>query len=61
VQGDARTYSFAAAISSNDDKPNWNELFILARMITKACHHINRVVYILVIIKVYRSSHYIYF
>jgi GMP synthase (glutamine-hydrolysing) len=51
VQGDARTYSFAAAISSNDDKPNWNELFILARMITKACHHINRVVYILVIIK----------
>ncbi len=61
MQGDARTYSFAAAISSNDDKPNWNELFILARMITKACHHINRVVYILVIIKVYRSSHYIYF
>ncbi|CAF4642777.1 unnamed protein product [Rotaria sp. Silwood1] len=47
VQGDARTYSFAAAISSNDEKPNWNELFILARMITKACHHINRVVYIL--------------
>jgi len=38
---------FAAAISSNDEKPNWNELFILARMITKACHHINRVVYIL--------------
>ncbi|CAF1038919.1 unnamed protein product [Rotaria sordida] len=47
VQGDARTYSFAAAISSNDEKPNWNELFILARLITKACHHINRVVYIL--------------
>ncbi|CAF1162237.1 unnamed protein product [Adineta ricciae] len=47
VQGDARTYSFAAAISSNDEKPNWNELFILARLITKACHHINRVVYVL--------------
>ncbi|CAF3338879.1 unnamed protein product [Rotaria socialis] len=47
VQGDARTYSFAAAISSNDERPNWNELFILARLITKACHHINRVVYIL--------------
>ncbi|CAF1236616.1 unnamed protein product [Adineta ricciae] len=47
VQGDARTYSFAAAISSDNDKPNWNELFILARMITKACHQINRVVYIL--------------
>ncbi|CAF3355373.1 unnamed protein product [Rotaria socialis] len=47
VQGDARTYSFAAAISSNDENPNWNELFILARMITKACHEINRIVYIL--------------
>lgn len=47
VQGDARTYSFAAAISSNDEQPNWNELFILARLITKACHHINRVVYVL--------------
>ncbi|CAF0785237.1 unnamed protein product [Adineta steineri] len=47
VQGDARTYSFAAAISSNDKKPNWNELFMLARLITKTCHHINRVVYIL--------------
>ncbi|UJR37396.1 hypothetical protein I4U23_030101 [Adineta vaga] len=47
VQGDARTYSFAAAISSNNDQPNWNDLFTLARMITKACHHINRVVYIL--------------
>ena len=35
-QGDARTYSFAAAISSNDDKPNWNELFTLARMITES-------------------------
>ena len=48
VQGDARTYSFAAAISSNNDRPNWQELFVLARMITKACHHINRVVYVLV-------------
>ena len=47
VQGDARTYSFAAAISSNDERPNWNELFVLARLITKACHHINRVVYVL--------------
>ncbi|CAF1370459.1 unnamed protein product, partial [Didymodactylos carnosus] len=46
VQGDSRTYSFAAAISSDCD-PNWHNLFVLGRMITKACHNINRVVFVL--------------
>eukprot|EP01120_Amphizonella_sp_Union-15-10_P015163 TRINITY_DN7727_c0_g1_i1.p1 TRINITY_DN7727_c0_g1~~TRINITY_DN7727_c0_g1_i1.p1 ORF type:complete len:665 (+),score=117.04 TRINITY_DN7727_c0_g1_i1:84-2078(+) len=45
VQGDSRTYSYACALTCNGD-PDWSILFILARLITRICHSVNRVVYI---------------
>ncbi|XP_038060989.1 GMP synthase [glutamine-hydrolyzing]-like [Patiria miniata] len=45
VQGDGRTYSYVAGISSDAD-PDWDKLLILAKMIPKLCHNINRVAYI---------------
>ncbi|CAL1543679.1 unnamed protein product [Lymnaea stagnalis] len=45
VQGDCRTYSYVAALSCEDD-PNWEELMILAKLIPRICHSINRVVYV---------------
>ncbi|KAI0212516.1 GMP synthase [glutamine-hydrolyzing] [Lamellibrachia satsuma] len=44
VQGDGRTYSYVAALSS-DDPPVWENIFALAKIIPKICHNINRVVY----------------
>ncbi|XP_046336154.1 GMP synthase [glutamine-hydrolyzing]-like [Haliotis rufescens] len=44
VQGDSRTYSYVAAISS-DTRPDWGDLMSLAKMIPRICHSINRVVY----------------
>ncbi|KAK2180280.1 hypothetical protein NP493_448g02000 [Ridgeia piscesae] len=44
VQGDGRTYSYVAALSS-DDPPQWDNIFALAKIIPKICHNINRVVY----------------
>ncbi|XP_067658415.1 GMP synthase [glutamine-hydrolyzing]-like [Haliotis asinina] len=44
VQGDSRTYSYVAAISS-DTQPEWADLMSLAKMIPRICHSINRVVY----------------
>ncbi|XP_022085524.1 GMP synthase [glutamine-hydrolyzing]-like [Acanthaster planci] len=45
VQGDGRTYSYVAGISCHSD-PDWEKLLVLAKMIPKLCHNINRVVYI---------------
>jgi len=45
VQGDGRTYNYAAALSS-DSAPNWENLFFLSKIIPRICHNINRVVYI---------------
>ncbi|KAK3599124.1 hypothetical protein CHS0354_016386 [Potamilus streckersoni] len=48
VQGDSRTYSYVAGLSSDKDldKINWQSLMILAKLIPRICHNINRVVYI---------------
>ncbi|XP_061162674.1 GMP synthase [glutamine-hydrolyzing]-like [Saccostrea echinata] len=45
VQGDSRTYSYVVGISS-DSEPNWQNLMVLAKLIPRICHNINRVVYI---------------
>eukprot|EP01126_Amoeba_proteus_P043358 TRINITY_DN4756_c0_g1_i18.p1 TRINITY_DN4756_c0_g1~~TRINITY_DN4756_c0_g1_i18.p1 ORF type:complete len:569 (-),score=133.84 TRINITY_DN4756_c0_g1_i18:175-1881(-) len=45
VQGDGRTYSYPCALSSCTQKPNWTHLFMLAKLIPRLCHNINRVVY----------------
>ena len=48
VQGDGRSYSYLAALSSDvspDDK--WQELFKLAKEIPGHVHNVNRVVYVL--------------
>ncbi|ESO82276.1 hypothetical protein LOTGIDRAFT_223436 [Lottia gigantea] len=44
VQGDRRTYSYVAALSSDQD-PVWPDLIIIAKLIPKICHGINRIVY----------------
>ena len=41
LQGDGRTYSYVAALSS-DDPPHWDSIFALAKIIPKICHNINR-------------------
>jgi len=45
VQGDCRTYSYVAAISS-DSGPCWSSLMVYAKIIPKLCHNVNRVVYV---------------
>jgi len=45
VQGDCRTYSYVAALSTEGD-PNWQDLLLLAKIIPRVCHTINRVVYV---------------
>lgn len=45
VQGDCRTYSYAAGISSERD-PDWDDMIFLAKLIPRICHNINRVCYI---------------
>ncbi|KAK3795394.1 hypothetical protein RRG08_000705 [Elysia crispata] len=45
VQGDSRTYSYVAALSS-DETPEWQDLIILAKIIPRICHSINRVVWV---------------
>jgi len=45
VQGDARTYSYVAALSSDDENPCWDSLMQLAKIIPKICP-INRVTYV---------------
>lgn len=45
VQGDCRTYSYVAAISS-DSPPCWTSLMVYAKIIPKLCHNVNRVVFV---------------
>jgi len=45
VQGDCRTYSYVAALSS-DENPNWPYLMKYAKIIPKMCTNVNRVVYV---------------
>lgn len=46
VQGDCRTYSYVAGLSSDTKTPNWDKLYTLARIIPRVCINVNRVVYI---------------
>lgn len=46
VQGDCRTYSYVAGLSSDTKNPNWENLYTLARIIPRVCTNVNRVVYI---------------
>ncbi|EDQ87279.1 uncharacterized protein MONBRDRAFT_33449 [Monosiga brevicollis MX1] len=45
VQGDGRTYSYVAALTCEADEPDWSILFLLARVIPRVCHSVNRIVY----------------
>ncbi len=40
-QGDCRTYSYVAALSSDKD-PTWKHLDALAKIIPRICHNVNR-------------------
>ena len=40
-QGDARTYNYVAALSS-DEKQDWEEMMTLAKLIPRICHNVNR-------------------
>ena len=46
VQGDARTYSYVVALSSNEEPNNWADITRLAKMIPRVCHSINRVCWV---------------
>ena len=41
LQGDCRTYSYVAALSS-DQPPDWKDLLILAKIIPRICLNVNR-------------------
>lgn len=43
IQGDCRTYSYVAALSS-DDKVCYKDLMTLAKLIPRICHNVNRFV-----------------
>lgn len=45
VQGDCRSYSYVAGISSEQD-PDWDDMMFLAVLIPRICRNINRVCYI---------------
>uniref|UniRef100_A0A915PIU1 GMP synthase (glutamine-hydrolyzing) n=1 Tax=Setaria digitata TaxID=48799 RepID=A0A915PIU1_9BILA len=46
VQGDGRSYAYAAALSTNERPIPWELLDRLARLIPRLLHNINRVVYV---------------
>lgn len=47
LQGDCRTYSYCAVLSSSEQgTPNWEDLATYARLIPRVCHNINRVCYV---------------
>jgi len=49
VQGDARSYSYAVAISCAKEQlasQEWNDLLYFAKLIPRVCHNINRVTYV---------------
>jgi len=41
-QGDCRTYSYVAGLSTDAKNPNWGNLYTLARIIPRVCTNINR-------------------
>lgn len=45
VQGDCRSYHYLCSLTSTE-KPKWEQLFVLAKLIPRVCHNINRVVFI---------------
>lgn len=45
VQGDARTYSYAVALSTEKYPPDWKDMHYLAKLIPRVCHNVNRVCY----------------
>lgn len=45
VQGDCRTYSYVAALSSDNENPSWESLMKLSKIIPKLCP-VNRVTYV---------------
>ncbi len=47
LQGDGRSYSYCAALSSPaDEEVDWEAATFLARIIPKVCHNVNRVTYV---------------
>lgn len=46
VQGDGRTYSYVAGLSSPQKVIDWNVLMYFAKIIPRICHKVNRVVFI---------------
>ncbi|XP_064384216.1 GMP synthase [glutamine-hydrolyzing]-like isoform X2 [Halichondria panicea] len=46
VQGDCRTYNYVAALSCEGPPPDWQHLMILAKIIPKICHNVNRIVWV---------------
>ena len=45
VQGDKRSYSYAAAISCSSE-PDWDDLVYFAKIVPRVCHNINRVCFV---------------
>lgn len=45
-QGDGRTYSYVAGLSSTSPIIDWPVLMYFSKMIPRICHNVNRVVYI---------------
>ena len=45
VQGDARSYNYVCTLSSYNIFPNWQNLFMLAKLIPRFCRNINRVIF----------------
>lgn len=45
VQGDCRSYNYVVGISC-EKEPDWGDLGLIARIIPKVCHNVNRVCYI---------------
>ncbi|KPJ02334.1 GMP synthase [glutamine-hydrolyzing] [Papilio xuthus] len=43
--GDARTYSYVVALSTERYPPDWQDMQYLARIIPRVCHNVNRVCY----------------
>jgi GMP synthase (glutamine-hydrolysing) len=46
VQGDGRTYSYVCGLTKNKPVNDWTEVMNIAKLITRVCHEVNRVVYV---------------
>lgn len=46
VQGDGRTYSYVAGLSSSQQTIDWKIMMYFAKIIPRICHNVNRVVFI---------------